>query len=135
MSCRQTLSRPCNVTTRCAWRNPTSVTKVSSTHQKKRTNPTKLDSKPVFELSNVLTGSGLSAAKSQAIVEVVTTVVAPLATEDSIDKVKEKLDDLSGKFNLLAIYIILEAASKPDSLFKQFLSAVYAMLSSAFQTA
>ena len=89
----------------------------------------------MFELSNVLTGSGLSAAKSQAIVEVVTTVVAPLATEDSIDKVKEKLDDLSGKFNLLAIYIILEAASKPDSLFKQFLSAVYAMLSSAFQTA
>lgn len=40
------------------------------------------------------------------------TVVAPLATEDSIDKVKEKLDDLNGKFNVLALYIILEAAAK-----------------------
>ena len=97
--------QPRNVTTRCAWWNPTSVTKVS-------------------ELSKTLTKSGLSVARSQAILEVVSTVVAPLATEDSLEKVNKELDDIDGKFNLLALYIIVEAASKPDSFFKQFLSAV-----------
>ena len=72
----------------------------------------------------MLTKSGLSAARSQAILEVISTVVAPLATEDALDKVKKKLDSLDGKFNLLALYIVTEAASKPDSLLKQFLSAV-----------
>jgi len=87
---------------------PTTVTKVSerfSIHEKRRTSPTKLDSKPVFELSKTLTKSGLSVARSQAILEVLSTVVAPLATEDALDKVKKKLDNLDGKFNLLALYI------------------------------
>ncbi len=100
MSCREiilqrvTVSRlpPCSVTTRCAWWNPTIVTK-------------KLD-------------------RSLAILEVISTVVVPLATEDSIDMLKNKLDDLDGKFNVLALCIIIQAASKPDSFFKQFLSAV-----------
>ena len=141
MSCRVTLSlqatetrlRPRNVTTRCAWWNPTTVTKVSersSIHEKRRTSPTKLDSKPVFELSKTLTKSGLSVARSQAILEVLSTVVAPLATEDALDKVKKKLDNLDGKFNLLALYILIEAAIKPDSLFKQLLSAVIKYLES-----
>ncbi len=93
----------------------------SSTHEKRRTSPTKLDSKPVFELSKVLTKS------DQAILEVISTVVAPLATEDSVlatedsvlatedsvDKVMKKLDTLDGKFNLLALYVVTETASKP----------------------
>lgn len=134
MSCREiilqrvTVSRlpPCSVTTRCAWWNPTIVTKKldRSTHEKRRASSTKLDSKPVFELSKVLTKSGLSAARSLAILEVISTVVVPLATEDSIDMLKNKLDDLDGRFNVLALCIIIEAASKPDSFFKQFLSAV-----------
>lgn len=96
----------------------------ASNHEKTRVTPTKLDSKPVFELSKVLTKSGLSAARSQAILQVISTGVAPLPTEESLDKVMKKLDDLAGKLNLLALYIIIEAASKPDSVFKQFLSAV-----------
>ena len=89
---------------------------------------TKLDSKPVFELSKVLTKSGRSAARSHANLEVISTGVAPLATEESLDKVMKELDDLAGKLNLLAVYIIIEAASKPDSVFKQFLSAVLKLI-------
>ena len=84
----------------------------------------------MFELSKTLTKSGLSAARSQAILEVMSTVVAPLATEDALDKVKKKLDNLDGKFNLLALYILIETAMKPDSLFKQLLSAVIKYLES-----